>query len=89
MKSGNISYWRTTSGYEVDVIIGDAEVAIEIKSSEEVQSHHTRGLKAFSEEFPDVRLIMVSLDQMPRLMNGIEIYPALDFLARLWNGTIF
>lgn len=88
-KSGNISYWRTTSGYEVDVIIGDAEVAIEIKSSEEVQSHHTRGLKAFSEEFPDVRLIMVSLDKMPRLMNGIEIYPALDFLARLWNGTIF
>jgi len=88
-KSGNISYWRTTSGYEVDVIIGDAEVAIEIKSSEEVQSRHTRGLKAFSEEFPDARLIMVSLDKMPRLMNGIEIYPALEFLARLWNGTIF
>ncbi len=88
-KSGNISYWRTTSGYEVDVIIGDAEVAIEIKSSEEVQSRHTRGLKAFSEEFPDARLIMVSLDKMPRLMNGIEIYPALEFLARIWNGTIF
>ncbi len=88
-KSGAISYWRTTSGYEVDVIIGDAEVAIEIKSSGEVQSHHTRGLKAFSEEFPGAELIMVSLDKTPRLMNGITVYPVMDFLARLWNGNIY
>lgn len=88
-KSGNISYWRTTSGYEVDVIIGDAEVAIEIKSSGEVQSHHTRGLKAFSEEFPGAELIMVSMDKLPRLMNGIAVYPVMNFLARLWNGNIY
>ncbi len=88
-KSGNISYWRTTSGYEVDVIIGDAEVAIEIKSSGEVQSHHTRGLKAFSEEFPGAELIMVSMDKLPRLMNGIAVYPVMNFLARLWSGNIY
>ncbi len=60
----SLSYWRTTSGYEVDAIIGNAETAIEIKSSDEVQSHHTKGLKAFSEEFPDCRLIIVSLDKI-------------------------
>ena len=85
----NLSYWRTSSGYEVDAIIGNAEVAIEIKSSDEVQSHHTKGLKAFSEEFPDCRLIVVSLDKYPRRMNNIEVYPALEFLKMLWYSDIF
>ncbi len=85
----SLSYWRTTSGYEVDAIIGNAETAIEIKSSGEVQSHHTKGLKAFSEEFPDARLIVVSLDKYPRRTNNIEIYPALQFLSMLWNDDFF
>lgn len=85
----SLSYWRTTSGYEVDAIIGNAEAAIEIKSSHEVQSHHTKGLKAFSEEFPNTRLIVVSLDKYPRRMNNVEIYPAIQFLSMLWNGEFF
>lgn len=36
--------------------MGDAEVGIEIKSVEEVQSRHLHGLKAFKEEHPDVRI---------------------------------
>jgi len=85
----SFSYWRTTSGFEVDAIIGNAFTAIEIKSTEEVHSHHTRGLKAFSEEFPDSRLIIVSMDKHPRRMNGIDILPVHDFLKKLWNGELF
>jgi predicted AAA+ superfamily ATPase len=85
----HLSYWRTSSGYEVDAIIGNAEVAIEIKSSDEVQSHHTKGLKAFSEEFPNCRLILVSLDKYARRMNNVEVYPALQFLSMLWDGDLF
>ncbi|MDD3739252.1 MAG: DUF4143 domain-containing protein [Lentimicrobiaceae bacterium] len=85
----NLSYWRTSSGYEIDAIIGNAEIAIEIKSSDEVQSHHTRSLKAFSEEFPNCRLIIVSLDKYARQLNNVEVYPALQFLSMLWNGDIF
>lgn len=85
----NLSYWRTSSGYEVDAIIGNAEVAIEVKSSDEVQLHHLKGLKAFSEEFPDCRLILVSLDKYPRLMNKVEIYPVSEFLKMLWNSDLF
>lgn len=84
-----LSYWRTSSGYEVDAVIGQAETAIEIKSSEEVQSRHTKSLRAFSEEFPKARLIIVSLDKYPRVMNGIEIYPVFDFLSMLWDGKMF
>lgn len=86
--SENLSYWRTSSGYEVDVIIGEGRVAIEIKSSEEVKSRHTKGLKAFQEDFPDARLIIVSLDKYKRLSNGVEIIPASMFLKELWDGKI-
>ncbi len=85
----SLSYWRTTSGYEVDAVIGNANVAIEIKSTEEVHSHHTRGLKAFSEEFPNSRLIVVSMDKHPRKMNEIDVLPAHNFLKMLWNGELF
>ena len=84
----HLSYWRTASGYEVDAIIGDGRVAIEFKSSEEVQSKHTKGLKAFSEEYADARLIVVSMDVNPRMLNGVEIVPAMDFLQLLWESKI-
>lgn len=84
-----LSYWRTASGYEVDAIVGDGRVAIEFKSCEEVHSKHTKGLRAFSEDFPDARLIIVSLDRHPRLLNGIEVLPATEFLRRMWQGDIF
>lgn len=83
-----ISYWRTTSGYEVDIIYGDAEVAIEVKSSSEVQSRHMKGLKAFSEEHPAARAIIVSLDAAYRRMNQVEVWPVTQFLNALWNGDI-
>lgn len=83
-----LSYWHTYSGYEVDAVLGDAKVAIEFKSCREVQSKHLKGLKAFHEEHPDSRLIIVSLDVVPRLFNGVEVLPAQVFLQKLWEGSI-
>jgi hypothetical protein len=73
---------------EVDAILGDARVAIEIKSTKEVQSRHLKGLKTFAEEHPQARLIMVSLDSAPRLSNGVEVMPVEYFLKKLWKGEI-
>lgn len=83
-----LSYWRTANGYEVDAVIGEARLAIEIKSCREVMSRHLKGLKAFSEEFPDCRLIVVSFDIYRRMLNGVEIIPVHEFLKDLWNGEI-
>lgn len=83
-----LSYWRSASGYEVDAVIGEGRLAIEIKSSDEAKLRHTRGLKAFSEEYPDARLIVVSLDKYRRKMNDVEVFPALEFLDNLWKGLI-
>lgn len=85
---GGLSYWHTYNDYEVDAILGNAKVAIEFKSCTEVQPRHLKGLKAFSEEHPDARKIIVSLDASPRLLNGVEVLPATEFLKRLWNNEI-
>ena len=84
-----LSYWHTHTGYEVDAVLGDAEVAIEFKSVMEVQSRHLRGLKAFHEEHSDARLVIVSLDVAPRVFNDVEVMPATHFLRELWAGRIF
>lgn len=81
-----LSYWRTDGGYEVDAVLGDAKVAIEIKSTDEVQSKHTKGLKAFLEDFPEARPVIVSRDCCRRTLNGIEVIPVLEFLTLLWKG---
>lgn len=84
-----ISYWRTYDKKEVDAVIGDAKVAIEIKPAEEVKTRHKKGLKAFHEEHPDCRLILVSLEPVTRKVEDIELIYVLDFLKMLWNGEIF
>lgn len=86
--SEKIWYWRTAGGYEVDTIIGEGRIAIEFKSSDEIQSKHTRGLKAFCEDFPSAVPIIVSLDRNRRTLNGINILPAVEFLQQLWQGKI-
>ncbi|MBQ7270048.1 MAG: ATP-binding protein [Bacteroidales bacterium] len=88
-KKEGISYWRTYDKKEVDVIIGDANVAIEIKSSELVKTKYKAGLRAFKEEHPDCRLILVSLEPVTRKAEDIEMIYVLDFLKMLWNGEIF
>ena len=84
-----ISYWHTYDQKEVDVVIGDAKVAIEIKSTEHVETKHKKGLKAFHEEHPDCRLILVSLDPITRRSGDTELVYVLDFLKMLWDGEIF
>lgn len=84
-----ISYWRTSSGTEIDVVLGDAKVGIEIKSSKELRNNQLKGLKSFGDDYPEARLIAVSLDKYRRFVDNIEIIPALEFFADLWSGKIY
>lgn len=84
-----LSYWRTSTGLEVDCVIGNAEVAIEFKASAEVRNQQLKGLRAFAQEHPSVKCYVVSREQFPRLVGGIEIWPVRDFLNKLWNDEVF
>ena len=83
-----LSYWHAYTGEEVDAVIGDARIAIEMKSTEDVQRKHLSGLKDFSEEHPDAKLILVSRDKITRRHGNIDLYYATDFFKALWNGEI-
>lgn len=83
-----ISYWRTASQIEVDFVLGDHEVAVEVKSTDMVSSRHTKGLKCFAEEYPVRKLIVVSNDPYPRKIDDVTVLPWRIFLDQLWSGDI-
>lgn len=84
-----ISYWRTSSGYEVDFILGDKLTAIEVKGSKRVHEGDTQGLNALREDGNIKRSIIVSLEQEPKLLEkGIEVLPWRIFIERLWAGDL-
>jgi len=83
-----ISFWRTTSQIEVDFILGDHEVAVEVKSTDMVNLRHIKGLKSFSDEYQVKKLILVSNDPYPRQIDNITVLPWKIFLDQLWAGEI-
>ncbi len=83
-----LSFWRTTSQTEVDFILGDNEVAVEVKATELANEKHLKGLKIFADEYKTKRLILVSNDTLPRKTGNISILPWRVFLEELWAGDI-
>jgi len=83
-----ITFWRTASGAEVDLILGDAEVALEIKSSENAEEK-TKGLHLFQEEQRCKKSFIVSRDPLPRkLSSKMSVLPWQIFCEMLWGGEI-
>jgi predicted AAA+ superfamily ATPase len=78
-----LSFFRTTSGQEVDFLIGD-ELAVEVKASENVAERDLRSLKALGEEATLRHKILVCSERAPRRIGDIEILPIQSFLTRLW-----
>ena len=83
-----LHYWRTTSRIEIDFVLGDHEIAIEVKSTELANYRHLKGLKNFTEEYQVKKAILISNDPEPRLIGNILILPWKVFLDKLWAGEI-
>ena len=89
-KHYEIRYWRLATGTEVDFVLGDLEVAIEVKATDRIRPQHLAGLEDIRSEHPGIgQRILVCMEGVPRrLANDIIILPALTFLERLWAGEI-
>jgi predicted AAA+ superfamily ATPase len=84
-----VSYWRTSSGFEVDLVVGDMIAAIECKSSKEIRAGDLKGLRALSEEHVVRRKLIVSRVKQRRVTDdGIEILPWRAFCDELWGGHV-
>ena len=87
-KALSISYWRSTSQMEVDLIV-ENQLAIEIKSSKLVNEKHLKGLRALKEEALIKKYILISLDENERVTHDkICIFPWKVFLDKLWKNKI-
>ncbi|MBT4087329.1 MAG: ATP-binding protein [Deltaproteobacteria bacterium] len=83
---GELCYWRSTSGFEVDFILNNIS-AIEIKGKSNITGKDCRGLRALQEEKLLKNYVLVSLETTPRQVDGISIVPWREFLSRLWEGA--
>ena len=80
-----LSYWRSTSGFEVDFIIGD-HTAGEVKAKENVSTTDLQSLKALAEENKLKRYLCVILEPRRRQAGDVAILPDREFLDSLWGG---
>jgi len=87
----DFSYWRLAGGTEVNFIINSMEIAIEAKATSKISGQHLKGFRSLKQDHPNVRRrIVVCLEDKPRITNdSIEIMPAREFAAKLWQGQIF
>ena len=85
-----LSYWRLSTGHEVDFVVGQMLLAVEAKGSARINSRHLKALRLLKEEHPHVgRRVVVCLDAKPwRTDDGIEVLPAQDFIRHLWSGDL-
>ena len=82
-----ITFWRTSTGQEVDFILGEKDLALEIKGSRRVHEGDIRSLLALKEDGPVKRCVMVSLEKEPRTIEkGIQVLPWRTFIEQLWQG---
>ena len=87
-KDFSINFWRTKSGLEVDFVLGQGEVALEIKGSSRIDKRDLYGLEAFTEASSPKRSILVCNEKEKRRHGKIMIIPWEVFLHELWNGKI-
>ena len=87
----DFSYWRLSSGIEVDFVVNHIDCAIEAKAVSRVRGDHAKGLRELQADHPETgRRIVVSLDPHDRTTeDGIELLHHRTFLTRLWQGALF
>lgn len=86
-RKANLNYWRSTSNYEVDLILG--KTVFEIKSTRKVSEKHFKGLRVIQEEGFFSQFVFISNDPVNRKVDNIYCFHYKDFLKKLWAGEFF
>ncbi len=57
-----ITFYGVQGKLEVDLVLGDHEVAIEIKATQNANPRHAKGLKSFAEEYSVKKLLLIPIN---------------------------
>jgi predicted AAA+ superfamily ATPase len=79
-----LAYWRSTSGFEADFILGD-HTAIEVKSKNNISAQDLKSLQALAEEKQLKRYLCVCFEPRAREVSGMTVLPYREFLDALWD----
>ena len=86
-----MAFWRSASGFEVDFLLGERQLAIEVKSGR-VHETDLKGLSAFSDDAPVQSRIIVCLEKEAKILNDrhgpVTCLPLAQFVERLWAGEL-
>ncbi len=84
-KTGELFYWHTRGGLEVDFIIyGEIGFyAIEVKNTKHIRSQDLRGLQAFKQDYPECKCIFLSHHSDRMKKSDILCLPIEEFLLSL------
>ncbi|RYF12443.1 MAG: DUF4143 domain-containing protein, partial [Deltaproteobacteria bacterium] len=90
--AGELSYWRTPSGTEVDFVWcsapGATPVGIEVKASKRWKTEFNKGLHALGEAAPGLTKFGIYLGDAPLAAGGVRVLPLRRFLDALYAGDI-
>lgn len=88
---GELFYWRTPSGTEVDIVwsANHALVGIEIKSNTRWRPEDGKGLIALGKQIPMTRKIGVYLGNEPLRSGEIDVLPLQHFLDLMYTNNLF
>ncbi|MBI4572727.1 MAG: ATP-binding protein [candidate division NC10 bacterium] len=85
----DIRYWRTSTGMEVDFILGEMDVALEIKGARRVHEGDLKGLTALLTDHKVKHPLLLSLEREPRKIGAkVRALPWAVFLRELWSGGL-
>jgi predicted AAA+ superfamily ATPase len=81
-------FWRTRSGVEVDFVVYGVRdfVALEVKNAARVQAADLRGLRAFREDYPEARAMLLYRGRERLRIDGVWCLPVDEFLGGLRPG---
>ncbi len=84
-KQGDLYFWRTKSGLEVDFIVyGEIGFyALEIKNSRLVKPEDLRGLREFKKDYPECQCIFLYRGEDMLQKGDVLCYPLEKFLLQL------
>jgi predicted AAA+ superfamily ATPase len=84
-EQNKLSFWRTRSGVEVDFVVygPDTFHAIEVKNSDRVRDEDLRGLRAFQQDYPEAKGLLLYRGKERLKRHNVLCIPCDEFLARL------
>jgi predicted AAA+ superfamily ATPase len=85
----SLHFWRTRAGLEVDFVVygGDEFVALEVKNAARIYPADLSSLRAFGDEYPKARLVLLHRGEEQHLDGRILCVPCERFLRQLVPGA--